>query len=112
MSSRWERMKDRFYGWEDRTAGRLERVLKEPAVLQPMGTVLTVAMRVKRRGDRAVDRWWAALGLATRRDQERALHALNLIHSRLVDLEESLSDVRRRSETTPASSPAPRGVGE
>ena len=95
MNGRWERLKIRFDRWEDRTAAKLERVLKEPAVLQPMGTALTLAMKVKRRGDRLVDRWWSSLGLATRRDQERTLHALHRLDGRLADLEEALAERRR-----------------
>ena len=34
--------------------------------------------------------WWSALGLPTKRDQERTLHALNQLESRLMDLEDKL----------------------
>jgi len=38
----------------------------------------------------AVAAWWSSFGLPTRRDQERALHKLNQLESRLYDLEEQL----------------------
>jgi len=47
-------------------------------------------MKTKSATDRAVTAWWAAMGLPTRRDQERALHKLNQLESRLYDLEEQL----------------------
>jgi hypothetical protein len=34
--------------------------------------------------------FWGSLGLPTKRDQERALHKLNQLESRLLDLEEKL----------------------
>jgi hypothetical protein len=93
--SRWDRLRVRIEGWEGRTAVKLERVLRKPAVLRPMGTLLTTTMRLKRAGDRAVDGWWSTLGLPTRRAQERTLHAINQLNSRLLDLEEALAVVRR-----------------
>ena len=38
----------------------------------------------------------APLGLATKRDQERTLHALNQLESRLLDLEERLAEAQQR----------------
>ena len=39
--------------------------------------------------------WWGAMGLPTKKDQERALHAINELESRLLDLEERLEDQQR-----------------
>jgi hypothetical protein len=50
--------------------------------------MLTAMMKTKAATDRAMSAWWAAIGLPTRRDQERALHKLNQLESRLYDLEE------------------------
>ena len=52
--------------------------------------MLTAAMKTKAATDRAVAAWWSTLGLPTRHDQERALHKLNQLESRLYDLEEQL----------------------
>jgi hypothetical protein len=38
-------------------------------------------------------------GLATKRDQERSLHALNQLESRLIDLEEKLADALAKKNT-------------
>ena len=56
-----------------------------------MGALLTATMKAKAASDKAVAQWWARLGLPTRRDQERTLHALNQLESRLIDLEEQLA---------------------
>jgi hypothetical protein len=63
-------------------------------VLGPSGRLLTAVMKAKAAGDRAAATWWGTLGLPTKRDQERALHALNQLESRLHDLEERLADRR------------------
>jgi hypothetical protein len=88
----WDMWKKGFDAWESVTAGYLEKVLKSPAVLAPSGTLLTAAMKTKAATDQALASWWGMIGLPTRRDQERALHRLNQLESRLLDLEEELRD--------------------
>ncbi len=90
----WDLWKKGFDTWENATAAYLEKVLKNPMVLGPMGAMLTATMKTKAATDRAVATAWGAMGLATKRDQERTLHLLNQINSRLIDLEERLDDAR------------------
>jgi hypothetical protein len=90
----WDLYKKYFYAWEGATAQYLEAWLKSPLVLEPAGAWLTSVMKAKRAGDRAAANLWGAVGLPTKRDQERALHALNQIQSRLTDLEERIEDQR------------------
>jgi hypothetical protein len=84
----WSAWRRWFDAWEGATARVLEQGLKNPWLLEPGGALLTGVMRLKSLSDRWVDAWWSAFGLATRREQERALHELNRLHSRLLDLEE------------------------
>ena len=49
-------------------------------------------MKSKASADKAAAAWWGALGLPTKRDQERTLHALNQLQSRLLDHEEKLAE--------------------
>ena len=86
----WDQWKKGFDVWERKTAEMLESVLKAPAVLEPIGGMLSTAMKAKAMSDSLVAGWWSSLGLPTRRDQERTLHALNQLQSRLIDLEERL----------------------
>ncbi|HWM88522.1 MAG TPA: poly(R)-hydroxyalkanoic acid synthase subunit PhaE [Kofleriaceae bacterium] len=88
--SAWDVWKNGFDAWEQATARYLEQVLKSPAVLGPSGALLSAVMRTKAMSDKAVAAWWGAVGLPTKRDQERTLHRLNRIESRLLDLEEKL----------------------
>jgi hypothetical protein len=55
-------------------------------------------MKVKTATDKAIAGWWGAWGLPTRRDQERTLHALNQLQSRLIDLEEKLADLDKNKK--------------
>lgn len=89
----WEQWKKGFDVWENKTAEMLEQVLKSPAVMQPMGGLLTATMKMKAASDKAVAQWWSTLGLPTRRDQERTLHTLNQLSSRLIDLEDKLASL-------------------
>ncbi len=86
----WQKWKTGFYKWEDTTARYLEKVVKSPVLLGPSGTVLGSAMRAKAVYHRAVSGFVGSFGLATKRDQERTLHTLNQLESRMIDLEELL----------------------
>lgn len=86
----WDQWKKGFDVWEQKTAEMFESVLKAPLVLEPIGSVISHAMKARALSDKLVAQWWSSLGLPTRREQERTLHALNQIHSRLIDLEERL----------------------
>lgn len=91
----WEIWKKGFDAWESTTARALEGWLRSPLVLGPSGALLTAMMRSKAAGDQALATFWGAMGLPTKRDQERTLHALNQLQSRLLDLEERLVDSER-----------------
>ena len=88
----WETWKKGFDAWENITARYLEQVLKSPLILEPAGAMLTAAMKAKASSDKMVAAFWGAWGLPTKRDQERTLHALNQLESRLLDLEEKLQE--------------------
>ena len=86
----WDTWKQGFTAWEQATAGYMEKVLSNASVLSPMAHVVTAAAKTKAATDRAMSTWWSMWGLPTRRDQERALHKLNQLESRLYDLEEKI----------------------
>ena len=90
----WEMWKKGFERWESTTATYLEQVMKNPVVIGPMGAMLTAVMKSKSMTDRTMAQVWGSMGLATKRDQERTLHALNQLQSRLLDLEEKLNEHR------------------
>lgn len=92
----WDSFKDAFNAWEKPTAAYLETWLKSPLLLEPAGSMLTAMMRAKAASDKASSAWWGAMGVATKRDQERTLHALNELESKLLDIEEKLSANERR----------------
>lgn len=90
----WSQWKKGFDAMEASTARYVEQWLKSPLVLGPGGTILGAAMKAKAAGDKAVAQAWGSVGLPTKRDQERTLHLLNQLQSRLIDLEEQLADAR------------------
>ena len=91
----WKMFKDSFNTWEKSTAKYMEEVLKNPVVLWPAGKMLTATMKTRTRMDEASAKMWGSMGLPTKRDQERTLHALNQLQSRIMDLEEQLEDARK-----------------
>lgn len=90
----WDVWKKGFDVWEQKTAEVMETVLKNPKVLEPAGALLTASMKMKAKTDKAMADWWGSWGLPTKRDQERTLHALNQLNSRLIDLEERLAEAQ------------------
>lgn len=93
----WDNWKKGFYAWEDATSKYLENWLKSPVLLWPSGMMLGGAMKAKSAYDKAAAQWVGGLGLATKRDQERTLHTLHQLESRLMDLEERLADAQAKN---------------
>lgn len=88
--------KSAFDQWESATADYSEKIMKMPSVLGPAGSVLSRVMRVKATSDRLQASFWSAWGLPTKRDQERTLHLLHQLESKIHDLEEKLEDANRK----------------
>jgi hypothetical protein len=88
----WDAWKKGFDAWENATAKYTEAWMKSPLVLAPSGMMLGGVMKAKAAYDKAAAQWVGSLGMATKRDQERSLHALNQLESRLLDLEERLAE--------------------
>jgi len=98
LTQTWELWKKGFFAWEKATADYLETVLANPAVLGPAGSLLTATMKTKSATDKALATWWGSLGLPTKRDQERGLHKLNTLESRLFDLEEEIAELKKQNQ--------------
>jgi polyhydroxyalkanoate synthesis regulator phasin len=90
----WEMWKKGFNAWESSTAKLMEDVLKSPLILSPSGKMMTGMMKAKAKSDGQMADAWSRVGLPTRRDQERTLHALNQLQSRILDLEEKLDSMK------------------
>lgn len=76
----WDMWKKGFDAWENATAQYVEQWLKSPLVLGPSGAFLGAASKAKAAADKAAASWWGALGVSTKRDQERALHEIGRAH--------------------------------
>ena len=94
----WDTWKKGFDAWENATAKATETLMKSPLVLAPSGKMLGGAMKAKAAYDKAAAQWVGSLGMATKRDQERSLHTLNQLESRLLDLEERLADAAAKKK--------------
>ena len=88
----WDMWKNGFDVWENETAKYLEHFVKSPLLLGPSGAMLMQAMKAKSAYDKVLSHFWGGVGLPTKRDQERILHLLNKLESRMLDLEERIED--------------------
>lgn len=105
----FDQWKKGFDQWEQATAKVFEEWLKSPLVLEPSGAMLTMAMKLKKASDEAMQQWWGAMGLPTKRTQDRTLHELQRLQSRIIDLEELLESTRDElaaARSSRASAPA------
>jgi len=93
MQTPWEMWKKAFYAWEGQTAKYIEEMLRNPIVLGPSGNMLGQMMKTKASSDKAMRSFWGNVGLPTKHDQERMLHALNQLQSRIYDLEERIEEL-------------------
>lgn len=89
----WDMWKKGFFAWESAAAEYTEQWMRSPFVLKPSGTILSTVMKIKTANDKAAATWLGAMGLPTKRDQERTLHALNELQSKLYDLEDRIEDL-------------------
>lgn len=90
----WKSWKSGFDAWEQSTATWLEQVMQSPMLLGPAGSVMSAAMRAKAEADKQAAAWWGQAGLAIKRDQERAMHGINQLGSKLLDVQEELASQR------------------
>jgi hypothetical protein len=93
----WEMWKKGFDAWENATAQYVEQWMKSPLLLWPSGMMLGSAMKAKAAYDKATSQVVGNMGLATKRDQERSLHTLHQLESRLMDLEERLDELLKKN---------------
>lgn len=93
----WSMWKKGFEVWDAATTRYLDAVMRAPAVLVPSGSMVTAMAKAQARRDKLVAGWWSLLGLPTRREQERAMHSLHQLHSRIIDLEEQIDELRHAS---------------
>lgn len=99
----WKQWKKGFDAWESTTADYLEAVFASPFVLTPAGTLLGAVSRARAAQQKKTAEFWASFGLSTRQDQERALHALNQIQGRLLDMEDKLAELEASRAEPPSS---------
>ncbi|MBI2376021.1 MAG: hypothetical protein HYV07_18655 [Deltaproteobacteria bacterium] len=95
----FDEWKKGFDAWEKATADIMETWLKSPLVLEPAGSMLSAVSKLKAAQDELVAKWWGSIGLPTKRDQERTLHRINELESKLLDLEEKLEEKDAKSWT-------------
>lgn len=90
------RFRDGYDAWDRAASKFLDKALRSKPLLESVATGLDKALEAKDLYRRAMRRGWRALGLSTREEQERAMHALNEIQSKLLDLEEQLDRAEGR----------------
>jgi hypothetical protein len=86
----WSTFKAKFDSLENRAAGRIERLAQNPFLVGASARALTTFAQSKQTMDRAIAETLGIFGLATKRDQERLMHMVVELQSKLLDIEENL----------------------
>ena len=89
----WELFKESYDAWERAVSPVFETMLRSANLLEPGGSLLGAMTQWRAQQQRMAEAWWSLFGLPTRSDQQRTLHALHELQSRLIDLEERLHDL-------------------
>ncbi|MEO0326403.1 MAG: poly(R)-hydroxyalkanoic acid synthase subunit PhaE [Myxococcota bacterium] len=92
----WELFKESYDAWERAASPFFESMLRSASLLEPGGSLLGAIAQWRAQQQRMAAAWWSLFGLPTRNDQQRTLHALHELQSRLIDLEEKLHDLEAR----------------
>jgi hypothetical protein len=95
--SPWKNWKSGFDRWEKTTAEYFDKTLQNPGFLGPSAGLLKAMMQTKSNTDKAMNMWWNTLGLTNRDEQDRTLHRINQLESRILDLEEELLELKSAS---------------
>ncbi len=90
----WKAWLRGFTQWEQTTSQLLETVLKSPSLTGPAAQALTAWMKATAQQREARTDALRRGGLATAHDQERTLHALHQLQSRVMDLQEDVAELR------------------
>lgn len=90
----WKIWKSGFDRWEKTTAAYLDKTLRNPALLGPSASLLNLLMQSKSGADQAMAMCWRTLGLPSQDAQDRAMHRINQLEGRILDLEEELRELR------------------
>ena len=98
MQNPWDLWKSGFAAWDKATTQYTDKLLRNPSLLGPAGALLTAAMKSKLVADKAMASLWSNVGLPSKDGQHRALHKLNQLESRILDLEEELAELRKQRE--------------
>lgn len=93
-SKTWKVWKSGFDRWEKTTSEYLDKALRSPAVLTPSATVLTSLLQGKTAADKFLALCWKSLGIAHRDEHDVALHRINQLESKILDLEEEIRELR------------------
>jgi hypothetical protein len=94
----WDLWKKAFFNWENQTAKYLEEVMKSPLVLKPGGMLLGSMTKNRAKTNQMMTQMWGNMGLPTKTDQERMLHAINQLQSKIYDLEERLEELQEKEK--------------
>jgi hypothetical protein len=81
-----------FNTWERTTSAYMEGLVRNPVFLTTSGHWMNWLLTARKIADTGIDGLMATIGLASRRDQEQALHLLHKIEGRLEDLEQRLNE--------------------
>lgn len=92
----WALFEQSYRAWERAAGPLMDTWLGSASTFAPAGKLLGLVTRAQKTQRRMLREWWGGLGVATRDDQARTLHALQALESRLIDLEERLEDAEDR----------------
>lgn len=95
MTNSWKIWKSGFDRWETTTADFLDKTLQNSAILSSSGTLIKAVLQAKGAASQVVDAGWNRLGITSRKEQDKALHRINQLESKLLDMEEEIHELRK-----------------
>lgn len=84
--------------WEKRTSKLLDGAMRNSQILKASSDFMNQQFKSKIVVDQALLKTWRNLLLPNKKDQEKTLHLLNELHSRIFDLEERIEELNQAKE--------------
>jgi hypothetical protein len=91
-----------FSEWEKKLAEFLDKRMRDPDFMNIVGKGMGATMDAKSQFDQRMEEWFRKLQLPTKTDLERIWVTLNMIETRVIDIEDRVSAIEEKLAGTAA----------